>query len=111
VGRRGSAFPASGGGCRPVGWANRSEPPSMPREGYPRRWDVRVGCRDWPLESGRRRLETNRQPGTHRRPRGQGGALLGRVLLMRNMTTPMGSGTSMSGKPIVRSANSPAGAG
>jgi len=60
--------------------------------------------RDWPLESGRRRLLDIHQPGAHRRPRGEGGVLPGRVLLMRNMTTPMGSGSLLSGKPTVREA-------
>jgi hypothetical protein len=61
------------------------------REGHPRRWEVRAGYRDWPLESGGCRPEDSRRPGTHHRPRSKEGTLPGRVLLMLNTTTPMGS--------------------
>jgi hypothetical protein len=52
---------------------------------------VLVGYRDWPLESGRRRLGNRRQPGVHRRPRDSEGAHPGRISFMRNVITPMGS--------------------
>jgi hypothetical protein len=49
----------------------------------------------------------NRRPGAHHRPRGQEGALPGRVLLMCNTTTPLGSGGSTAGRPTVRKAELP----
>ena len=49
------------------------EPSLMPREAWPRRWDVAAGCRDWPLGSGRRCPGTASGQGEHRRPRGRGG--------------------------------------
>src|SRR5512140_2129611 len=67
------------------------------------------GCRDWPLESGGCRPEDNRRPGAHHRPRGKGGALPGRVFLMRNPTTPLGSGGFGAGGPTVRKAEFPSG--
>ena len=51
----------------------------------------------------------NRRPGAHHRPRGKGGALPGRVLLMCNTTTPLGSGGSTAGRPTVRKAELPSG--
>ena len=42
--------------------------------------------------SERSALRCQRWPGAHHRPRGKGGALPGRVLLMCNTTTPLGSG-------------------
>jgi hypothetical protein len=62
------------------------------------------GRRDWPLESGGCRSESSRRPGAHHRPRGKGGVLPGRVLLMRNMTTPLRSDPVRVGKPTVRKA-------
>lgn len=67
------------------------------------------GRRDWPLKSGRCRPENSRRPGAHHRPRGKGGALPGRILFMRNMTTPLGSGVMMAGRPTVRKAQVPSG--
>ena len=55
------------------------------------------------MGSGGCRPETNRRPGAHHCPRGKGGVLPGRVLLMRNMTTPLRSGP-VAGKPTVRKA-------
>ena len=49
----------------------------------------------------------NRRPGAHHRPRGQEGALPGRVLLMCNTTTPLGSGGSTAGRPTARKAEPP----
>ena len=51
----------------------------------------------------------NRRPGAHHRPRGQEGALPGRVLLMCNTTTPLGSGGSTPGRPTVRKVQLPSG--
>jgi hypothetical protein len=70
---------------------NVNESSMMPRHEHPRRWDVPVGYRDWPLESGRRRLSNLRQSGVHRRLRGPEGTRPGRISLMQNVTTPMGS--------------------
>jgi hypothetical protein len=83
------------------------EPPLMPRESSPRRWDAVTGCRDWPLGSGRRRLKTSGQPGEHRRPRGRGGTQPGRSSYVWNVVTPSGSGVV--GKPTVRKAEFPGG--
>ena len=80
-----------------------------PREGYPRRWDVPAGYRDWPQRSGGCRPETTGRPGEDHRPRGQEGALPGRVLLMCNTTTPLGSGGSTAGRPTVRKVELPSG--
>src|SRR4029077_17569505 len=65
------------------------------------------GRRDWPLGSGGCRPEDSRRPGAHHRPRGKGGALPGRILFMRNMTTPLGSGGATAGRPTVRKAEPP----
>jgi len=63
------------------------------------------GRRDWPRKSGGCRPEDSRRPGAHHRPRGKGGALPGRVLLMRNTTIPLGSGGLVAaGGPTVREA-------
>jgi hypothetical protein len=62
------------------------------------------GRRDWPQESGRCRPEDSRWPGTHHRPRDKESALPGRSLLMRNTTTPLGSGHVVAGRPTVRKA-------
>ena len=56
------------------------------------------------MGSGGCRPETNRRLGAHHRPRGKGGVLPGRVLLMRNMTTPLRSDPVWVGKPTVRKA-------
>ena len=61
-----------------------------------------------PLGSGGCRPEDSRRPRAHHRPRGKGGALPGRILFMRNMTTPLGSGV-MAGRPAVRKAQLPSG--
>jgi hypothetical protein len=50
------------------------------------------------LESGGCRPESIRRSGAHHRPRGKGGVLPGRVLLMRNMTTPLRSGLLLMGR-------------
>src|SRR6476619_2679632 len=63
----------------------------------------------WPLGSGESRPEESRRPGAHHRPRDKGGALPGRILFMRNMTTPLGSGVMMAGGPTVRKAQLPSG--
>jgi hypothetical protein len=110
--RRGAreGFPAPGG-RRAARWDGRTQV-------NPRRCLVTVtpadgmhqrGRRDWPLGSGRCRPESICRPGAHHRPRGQGGALPGRVLRMRNMTTPMGSGTPCAGRPTVRKVQLPSG--
>src|SRR4029077_428481 len=65
--------------------------------------------RDRPLGSGGGRPEDSRRPGAHHPPRGKGGALPGRILFMRNMTTPLGSGVMMAGGPTVRKAQLPSG--
>ena len=88
-------FPAPGRPPAALGWwVNVSEPLMTSREGYPRRWDVPAGYRDWPQRSGGCRPEDSRRSGAHHRPRDQEGALPGRVLLMCNTTTPLGSGRS-----------------
>src|SRR6266536_5641773 len=71
------------------------------REGRPVGGRFKRGYRDWPLESGGCRPENSRRSGTHHRPRSKEGALPGRVLLMRNTTTPMGSGEPL----VIRSAD------
>ncbi len=53
---------------------------------------VVAGCRDAPLRSGGRGLVIVASPGEHRCPRGIEGALPGRVLCVRNVETPSGSG-------------------
>ncbi len=67
------------------------------------------GRRDWPQRSGGCWPEDNRRPGAHHRPRDKGGALPGRVLLMCNTTTPMGSGGLLAGRPTVRKVQLPSG--
>ena len=65
--------------------------------------------RDWPQRSGGCRPKDSRRPGAHHRPRGQEGALPGRVLLRCNTTTPLGSGGSTAGRPTVRKVELPSG--
>jgi hypothetical protein len=74
-----------------AGRVNVNESSMMSRHEQLHRWVALVGYRDWPLENGRRRLGNLRQPGAHRRPRDPEGAHPGRVSLMRNVITPMGS--------------------
>ena len=67
-----------------------------------------VGCRDWPLRSGRRPAGSRLGWGEHRRPRGIEGAHPGRSSCVRNAVTPSGSGLRF-GKPTVRRAQLPGG--
>jgi len=55
---------------------------------------VVAGCRDTALRCARRRPMSVVGLGEHRRPRAIEGALPGRVLCVRNVETPSGSGPS-----------------
>src|SRR6478736_1631057 len=66
-----------------------------------------VGTGRWEAAGAGRRIVVGRE--RHHRPRGKGGALPGRILFMRNMTTPLGSGGSTAGRPTARKAQLPSG--
>ncbi len=89
------------------GRVNANESSMMPRQASSRRWVAPAGGRDWPQQSGRRRLDRARRSGAHRRPRGSEDTQPGRSSLMRNTTTPMRSGRPVrlvsrpQGRPIL----------
>lgn len=61
------------------------------------------------MEVGRRRPEALGRSCEHRRSRGIGGALSGRISCKRNVTIPMRSSVCCAGKPTVRKAQSRSG--
>jgi hypothetical protein len=91
---------------------NASEPLLMSRNREPRKVGCGSGVQDQPLERGRR-WPTDPSPAReHRRSRDIGGAHPGRVLLVWNTATPLGSGHGdVSGALTVRKADHPAGTG
>ena len=76
----------------------------MSRYGQLRWWNAGAEYRDWPLESGRRRLGSPPSREEHHRPRGTGGTHPGRISCVRNVVTPVGVRAVTSGKPTVRKA-------
>ena len=95
-----------------TGRVNASEPLMMPRHRKPRRWDAAAGARTCRWEAVGDDRKTLCRSGEHRRPRGIGGTQPGRISLVRNVTTPLGSeGNDALGQPTVRKARFPAGAG
>jgi len=84
--------PSEGYRLGKTGRVDANESSMMPRQANSRRWVAPAGGRDWPQESGRRRLDRARRSGAHRRPRGSEDTQPGRISLMRNTTTPMRSG-------------------
>src|SRR6185312_17425591 len=64
-----------------------------------------VGTGRWEAAGAGRRIVAGRERTTV--PGVKGGALPGRILFMRNMTTPLGSGVMMAGRPTVRKAEPP----
>lgn len=93
-----------------AGRVNVSEPLMMPRHRKPRRWDVGVGSRTGRWEAAGADRKTRSRSEGHRRPRGIGGTHPGRISLVRNVTTPLGSENSDGlGKPTVRKARFPSG--
>jgi len=65
-----------------------------------------VGTGRWEAAGAGRRVVAGRERTTVPEV---GGALPGRILFMRNMTTPLGSGVMMAGRPTVRKAQLPSG--
>ena len=90
---------------------NASEPLMMPRQVEPRQAEDSSGVQG--LAAVKRRVpvgQLNRRPGGHHRPRGIEGTHPGRVLLVRNVETPTGSGQRrLPGEPTVRKADPPSG--
>jgi hypothetical protein len=64
-----------------------------------------VGTGRWEAAGAGRRIVVGRERTTV--PGVKGGTLPGRILFMRNMTTPLGSGGSTAGRPTARKAELP----
>jgi len=93
-----------------TGRVNASEPLMMPRHRKPRRWDAAAGPRTRRWEAAGADRKTLSRSGGHRRPRGIGGTQPGRISLVRNVTTPLGSvRITAHGKPTARKARLPSG--
>jgi hypothetical protein len=95
-----------------AGRVNASEPLMMPRHRKPRGWDAAAGPRTRRWEAAGADRKTLSRSGGHRRPRGIGGTQPGRISLVRNMTTPLGSvRITARGKLTVRKARVRSGRG